>query len=133
MIDPHIVAVLYDVFKLPSLRPSQLPIITTILANQDIVAVLPTGGGKSLCFQLPAVIFPGLTIVISPLLSLINDQVTKLSLLGVSAATISSQISLRQKLLTLRNIHHQKTKILYISPEQLHSRKLLRALQPKCH
>ena len=80
-------------FGYSDFRPGQKEIIETILAGRDTLGVLPTGGGKSICYQLPALILPGLTVVISPLISLMKDQVDSLLQLGIPAAYLNSTIS----------------------------------------
>lgn len=131
----HIFTVLKSVFKLPSFRPNQQLICEAILDGKDVLAILPTGGGKSLCYQLPAVCSPGLTIVISPLLSLINDQVSKLTLLGVAAAALTSQRSDSEKSQIAKQLQNDQLKLLYLSPEQLQTKKwqsILNACQISC-
>ena len=76
-------------FGFEKFRPNQENIINTILSGQDTLAIMPTGGGKSICFQLPALIFPGITIVISPLIALMKDQVDNLKAKGIKAARVA--------------------------------------------
>lgn len=102
-------------------KPGQKEIIDGILNNLDILGVMPTGGGKSLCYQLPALILPGITLVISPLIALMKDQVDSLITQGVSASYINSSLSLSEIRNRFLLASTGKTKILYIAPERLES------------
>jgi ATP-dependent DNA helicase RecQ len=102
-------------------RPLQQQIIDAVLEKKDVLALLPTGGGKSLCYQVPAVIFDGVTIVISPLIALMNDQVMRLKEIGIEAHAIFSGLKQREIERQLDNAQFGKTKLLYISPERLKS------------
>ena len=116
------VSVLKKHFGYEEFRPAQAEIINSILACRDCLALMPTGGGKSVCYQVPALILPGLTVVISPLIALMKDQVDALRLNGISAAFLnSSQSSTEQKSL-IGEISQGKIKLLYIAPERLQSR-----------
>ena len=99
----------------------QKEVIESILEGRNTIAIFPTGGGKSLCYQLPALIFPGTTIVISPLISLMKDQVDELTKLNINAAYISSILSDRQVTRTIRDMKRGKYKIVYIAPERFYS------------
>ena len=103
-------------------RPPQESIIRTLLAGKDALVVLPTGGGKSICFQLPALLQSGLTIVVSPLVALMENQVTQLQQLGLPGALLHSELSRREKQQTLQAIALQKLRLLYLSPETLLSK-----------
>ncbi len=100
-------------------RPPQLDIITSVLDGKDTVALLPTGGGKSLCYQLPSLILPGKTIVVSPLISLMQDQVAELETRNISAKAIHTGMSYSQIEAILDNFVHGPLKILYVSPERI--------------
>ncbi len=102
-------------------RKPQEEIIKTVLANQDTIALLPTGGGKSVCFQIPALIFKGKTLVISPLIALMDDQVSGLVSKGIAAKCLHSNLSIKQIDLILDNFVYGDLKILYISPERITS------------
>ncbi|MCC0782306.1 DNA helicase RecQ [Clostridioides sp. ES-S-0108-01] len=102
-----------------SFRKGQESIINSILNKKDVLAIMPTGGGKSICYQLPALILDGITIVISPLISLMKDQVDALKAMGISAAFINSSLSSREFNEILNNIRKNNYKILYIAPERL--------------
>ncbi len=104
----------YDKF-----RPLQEKIINNVLKNNDSFVLMPTGGGKSLCFQLPALKMPGLTLVISPLIALMKDQVDTLQANGIKAEFINSSLSQAQIDNIVENIKNNQTKILYIAPERL--------------
>ncbi|HWJ02027.1 MAG TPA: DNA helicase RecQ, partial [Verrucomicrobiae bacterium] len=102
-------------------RKGQARIIQDILQGQDTVGIMPTGGGKSICFQIPALIFPGTTLVISPLISLMKDQVDSLNTLGIPATFINSSLSSREVWERIQAASQGKYKLLYIAPERLES------------
>ena len=102
-----------------SFRPKQEEIISSALAGEDVLAILPTGGGKSLCFQLPAMMREGLTIVVSPLISLIKDQVQNLRSRGIKALAVHSGMTRREIDIALDNAVYGDYKFLYLSPERL--------------
>ena len=106
-------------FGYESFRDGQEEIITNILEKKDVLGVLPTGGGKSICYQLPALLMDGLTLVISPLISLMKDQVDSLVEDGISAKFINSSQTFEEYKDTLNLVKTGKVKILYISPERL--------------
>lgn len=110
-------------FGYDSFRPGQEEIIKQALANQDLLIIMPTGGGKSLCFQLPALLKEGITIVVSPLISLMQDQVTALQDNGINATFLNSTLSLDQVKQREEDILAGKTKLLYLAPERLVSTK----------
>ena len=89
------------------------------LAGRDVFAVLPTGGGKSLCFQLPALVRPGLTVVVSPLIALMKDQVDALQSAGVAATFLNSSLAAGESRPRLRGLHHGEFRLLYVAPERL--------------
>jgi ATP-dependent DNA helicase RecQ len=106
-------------FGFTQFRPPQEQIITTICSGKDTIALLPTGGGKSLCFQIPALVFPGMTVVISPLISLMTDQVGALQKRGVAAYCLTSQVSAEVNQQILKKVAKNEVKILYVAPERL--------------
>ena len=109
---------LNTVFGFRDFRPNQEPIITSILNKQDVFAVMPTGGGKSLCYQLPAKILPGTTIVISPLISLMKDQVDAALANGISAAFMNSSLNTQEMADIYRMLKSNRINLLYIAPER---------------
>lgn len=100
-------------------RPAQTPVIESLLAGHDTLAIMPTGAGKSICFQIPALIFPGLTLVISPLISLMKDQVDALVEQGIPATYINSSLSLAESDARLAAIAQGRYKLVYVAPERL--------------
>lgn len=106
-------------FNYSDFREGQAEIVSTILKKQDVLAVLPTGAGKSICFQLPALILPGLTIVISPLISLMKDQTQGLNKLGERALAINSTMAFNKQGEVLHQALSGEIKLLYVSPERL--------------
>lgn len=105
-----------------SFRGNQQAIIDAILQNQDVLALLPTGGGKSICFQVPAMLKEGVTLVVSPLLALMKDQVNTLKEKGITAAAIHSGMKYTEVIDTLKQTAAGKFKLLYVSPERLESK-----------
>jgi len=108
-------------FNFKQFRPGQREVVEKILAGSDVVALMPTGGGKSLCYQLPAIISGKLLIVVSPLIALMKDQVDALNARGISATYINSALSLEEGSQRMLDIISGKTKILYIAPERFGS------------
>ena len=106
-------------FGFASFRPLQEEIIRDALAGKDVFAVLPTGGGKSLCFQLPALVRPGLTVVVSPLIALMKDQVDGLNAAGVPATFLNSSLAAGESRPRLRGLHNGEFRLLYVAPERL--------------
>ena len=106
-------------FNLPKFRPNQKEIIQNILFDRDTFVLMPTGGGKSLCFQLPALLSCGLTLIVSPLLSLINDQIRNLLNNNILALSLNSTLNQSEKSLVYRAIKDRIVKILYVTPELL--------------
>ena len=100
-------------------RPLQEEIILSILSGKDTLAVLPTGGGKSLCYQIPGMIHPGLCLVVSPIIALMKDQVYQLTRRGIKAFALVSGMSQRERMLILDNCLYNKVKFLFVSPERL--------------
>lgn len=118
-------ATLQQYFGFPDFRPGQLEIVEAILAGQDVLAILPTGGGKSLCFQVPALIFPGTTLVISPLISLMKDQVDHLDQVGITASYLSSNLSQAEITERLAKLRAGEYKLFYVAPERLANQHLI--------
>jgi ATP-dependent DNA helicase RecQ len=128
---PHRAAaasLLAEVFGFGELRPGQAAAMEAVLGGRHVLAVMPTGAGKSLCYQLPALVLGGLTIVVSPLLALMRDQVAALRLNGVAAASINSDIGRAENVATWRAVQAGEVRLLYLSPERLMTEAMLRAL-----
>ena len=111
--------ILKNVFGHEEFRPFQKEIIKHILKGQDALVVLPTGGGKSLCYQLPALIFDGLTVVVSPLISLMQDQVAQLEQRNIRAACLNSTLSYSEQETIMQRVEQGEVKLLYMAPETL--------------
>ena len=114
-------AVLQQHFGYPRFRVHQLRVLGPLLAGHDVLAVLPTGAGKSLCYQVPALLGNGLTLVISPLISLMQDQVGALRRRGIAAAYVNSQLDIEQRRAVLDEATRGRLKLLYCAPERLAS------------
>ncbi|TDE49112.1 DNA helicase RecQ [Flavobacterium sp. GT3P67] len=112
-------AKLKENFGFEKFRPNQEDIINCILSGQDTLAIMPTGGGKSICFQLPALIFPGITIVISPLIALMKDQVDSLKANGIEACFINSSQTEDERQFYMERLKSNVIKLVYIAPESL--------------
>jgi ATP-dependent DNA helicase RecQ len=112
-------AKLKENFGFEKFRPNQEDIINCILTGQDTLAIMPTGGGKSICFQLPALVLPGITIVISPLIALMKDQVDSLKANGIAACYINSSQSSEEQQSHIQNLKDNKVKLVYVAPESL--------------
>ena len=104
----------YDVF-----RGGQEAVIDALLSGRDALAIMPTGAGKSVCYQIPALLLSGITLVVSPLVSLMRDQVTQLVQMGIPAAFLNSSLTFRQYLLALDRARAGRYKIIYVAPERL--------------
>lgn len=122
-------ALLRDSFGHTSLRPFQSQAIEAWSASRDVLVVQPTGGGKSLCYQLPALLEHGLTLVISPLIALMNDQVSRLRERGLPAACLNSLQTGKERKQTLEQLVAGKLKLLYVTPERFRSQPFLEALE----
>lgn len=110
---------LQSVFGYRTFRAGQKEVIEQICSGYDCLVIMPTGGGKSLCYQLPALQLPGLTVVVSPLISLMKDQVDSLTQMGVSAAYLNSSLPREESAKILQRMHSGELKLLYVSPERL--------------
>ena len=126
---PDADAILRQVFGYQQFRAGQSDIIATITAGRDCLVVMPTGGGKSLCYQIPALMLPGLTVVISPLISLMKDQVDQLRLLGVEAGYLNSAQTPQQQQQVIEGCHNNRIRMLYVAPERLRMGSFLQQLQ----
>ena len=126
---PDADAILRQVFGYQQFRAGQSDIIGTVTGGRDCLVVMPTGGGKSLCYQIPALMLPGLTVVVSPLISLIKDQVDQLRLLGVEAGYLNSAQTPQEQQKVLEGCHNNRIKLLYVAPERLLMGSFIRQLQ----
>lgn len=125
----NIHTILKNTFGYSEFRGNQEKVIQHVLEGRDALVIMPTGGGKSLCYQVPALKNPGLAIIVSPLIALMNDQVAALRQLDVPAATIHSNITDTQSRQIFADIQDEKLKLLYVSPEKLMSEGFLKYLQ----
>src|SRR5262245_16482418 len=110
---------LHSVFGFSEFRPGQQEIVQAVLAGEDVLAVMPTGSGKSLCYQLPAIARPGLTLVVSPLIALMRDQVRALSAAGVAAGSLNSSNEAAENARVLDLLRRRELRLLYLAPERL--------------
>ena len=120
---------LKQIFGFDTFRPLQREIMEEILAGRDAFALLPTGGGKSLCFQIPGLLLPRLTVVVSPLIALMKDQVDSLHAAGVAATYLNSSLTAAESSARLRGLHAGQYKLLYLAPERLMLSGVLEDLQ----
>jgi ATP-dependent DNA helicase RecQ len=115
-------------FGFREFREPQQEIISEILSGRDVFVVMPTGGGKSLCYQLPAILMDGVTIVVSPLVALMKDQVDSLVSREIAATLINSTISWSEQQDRIRRMRDGEYRLVYIAPERFRSRSFLQAL-----
>ena len=120
--------VLKDVFGFEEFRPGQERVVDALLAGRNVLTVMPTGSGKSLCYQLPALMLGGLALVVSPLLALMQDQVAALRLAGVAAETINSSKDRPDNIAAWRRVTAGQVRLLYLAPERLMTEPMLAAL-----
>ena len=116
---PSLKQLLQQVYGYDSFRPGQEQVIEALLAGRDAMVIMPTGAGKSLCYQLPALASEGMAVVVSPLLSLMKDQVDALTSLGARAEALTSELSREQQTQLLNRANHGELDLLYLSPERL--------------
>ena len=116
---PQLEERLKEVFGYDTFRPHQREISQAFLAGRDALAILPTGAGKSLCYQLPALVRGGLTVVISPLIALMKDQVDQLTASGVSATFLNSSLEAAEARRRLAKLYRGEFRLLYLAPERL--------------
>ncbi|MFN5857345.1 MAG: DNA helicase RecQ [Pseudanabaenaceae cyanobacterium] len=120
---------LHHYFGYSQFRRGQQEIIETVLANQDLLVIMPTGGGKSLCYQLPALLKPGLTVVVSPLIALMQDQVQALLDNGISATFLNSSLTFPENQVREREVLNGQIKLLYVAPERLFTENFISLLK----
>ena len=123
--------VLHKYYGYTNFRKGQENIITSIINKEDVLAIMPTGGGKSICYQVPALCLEGITIVISPLISLMKDQVDALKTMGIKARLINSSLSNSEYSEVLEKIENDECKIIYIAPERLDSMEFVNIIRGK--
>jgi ATP-dependent DNA helicase RecQ len=129
---PHqsdLVSSLRETFGISQLRPGQNDVIDSVLQRKDTLAVMPTGSGKSLCYQLPALNLPGTTLVVSPLISLMKDQAEKLHDVGVDASQVNSTLTKQEERDALRDIRQARSDIVFVTPERLADAAFIPAVQ----
>ncbi|MDY6983360.1 MAG: RecQ family ATP-dependent DNA helicase, partial [Pseudomonadota bacterium] len=126
---PSALDILHSVFGYSSFRPPQADIVDTVINGGDAFVLMPTGGGKSLCYQIPALARPGCGVVISPLIALMQDQVVALQELGVKAAFLNSTLEFDDVLRIERELERGTLDLLYIAPERLKQERMLNLLQ----
>ena len=122
-------AILRERFGLADFRPSQKDVIQAVLAGQDTLAVMPTSAGKSLCYQLPALVLPGVTLVVSPLIALMRDQVRSLGRRQIRALAITSSLTVDELSDAYRQLHQGEAKIVFVAPERLRNPEFRAALR----
>ena len=123
--------ILKTVFGFDEYLTGQEKIIAEILSGKDVLTIMPTGGGKSLCYQLPALMFKGMTVVVSPLIALMQSQVAHLQLLGVKAASLNSSNTSEENRNTLNMLDTNELKMLYAAPERLVKQETIDLLKNK--
>jgi ATP-dependent DNA helicase RecQ len=126
---PRLLRLLRSRFGLESFRPGQEEVIRNVVRGVDTLAVMPTGAGKSLCYQLPGLLLPGTTVVVSPLIALMNDQADKLDRQGVETARVNSTLGRSDETQTLDRIAEQASEIVFVTPERLGSAEVLERLR----
>lgn len=118
-IEREAIELLRDIYGYRQFRKGQIPILNAVFEEKDVLGILTTGGGKSICYQIPALMLEGLTLVISPLISLMKDQVDALRILGVKSAFLNSSLSQEEYKILVQKIYRKEIKILYVAPERL--------------
>src|SRR5688572_7821906 len=128
--DPRIdlVPALHQHFGHPAFRPGQEQVVSAVLDGEDVLAVMPTGSGKSLGYQLPAVVLPGITLVVSPLISLMKDQVDELNRRGIPSGALHSMLSSESRRAVVSTARAGGLRLLYVAPERFASDQFLRLL-----
>ncbi len=121
--------ILHTVFGYQQFKPLQREVIQNVLNKRDTLAIMPTGGGKSLCYQIPSLLLPGLTVVVSPLIALMKDQVEQLDALGVPALFLNSSLAYEDYQINMALVRSGEVKLLYVAPETLLTPRLLNLLE----
>ncbi len=125
-----IYSTLKDKFGFTEFREGQVPVIECLLQGHSAAAVFPTGGGKSLCYQLPALLLPGITLVISPLIALMKDQIDALRAKGIAAQRLDSSLSAEDYRQVVRQLRERETKILYVASERFNNELFRETVRP---
>src|SRR5687767_8792357 len=126
MMTPQII--LKETFGYDTFRPLQREVIENVMSRRDTLAVMPTGGGKSLCYQIPAILSDGLTVVVSPLIALMKDQVEQLRAFGVPALFLNSSLGPQEYQENMEYVERGEVKLLYVAPETLLTPRILSLL-----
>lgn len=126
------VAVLRERFGYPGFRPGQLPLVEAVLAGRDAIGILPTGGGKSVCYQVPAFLLPGVTVVVTPLVSLMQDQLRRAREIGLVAEALHSGLTVPERRAVRTRLTRGEIRLLFLAPERFGSPGF-RAIVPKVH
>src|SRR5687768_16979811 len=121
--------VLRDTFAFPAFREGQEPVVSRLIEGKSVLAIFPTGAGKSLCYQLPALMLDGVTLVISPLIALMKDQIDFLKSKGIAAERLDSTLEFEESKRVLNDLSNNRLKLLYIAPERLASERFLQTLK----
>lgn len=121
--------ILRGTFGFDAFRPGQAEVIGHLLEGRSAAAVFPTGSGKSLCYQLPALLLPGITIVVSPLIALMKDQIDRLEKLGVAAARMDSTLDAAQWAQVMSDLREGNLKLLYVAPERFNNERFREAVK----
>jgi ATP-dependent DNA helicase RecQ len=122
---------LRDIFGLDKLRPGQAEVIRSVLEGRNTLAIMPTGAGKSLCYQLPALHVPGITVIVSPLISLMKDQVDKLGVAGLEASQLNSALTTSEQQQNLEQIETESADFIFVTPERFTNQEFLADLRTK--
>jgi len=126
---PSSASILKETFGYDTFRPLQQEVIENVLARRDTLAIMPTGGGKSLCYQIPSLLFEGLTVVVSPLISLMKDQVEQLRAVGVPSLFLNSSLAAHEYQENMEYVRRGEVKLLYLAPETLLTPRILLLLE----
>jgi hypothetical protein len=126
---PGATETLQSVFRFDSFRGGRKPVVSKLLDGQSVLAIFPTGAGKSLCYQLPALLLDGVTLVVSPLIALMKDQIDFLVSRGVAAARLDSSITSDEARQVYRDLHNGRLKLLYVAPERMANERFLQTLR----
>jgi ATP-dependent DNA helicase RecQ len=122
---------LHEIFNISQLRPGQQEVIESILKGHDTLAIMPTGAGKSLCYQLPALNMPGATLVVSPLISLMKDQADKLEDVGIDTIEVNSTLNRHEQAAAMQGIKEANNEFIFTTPERLSDPEFIASLKPK--